>query len=90
MPPTGLRRNGAAEVEQPVVVPGRAPDEHVLDHLLRDPRGAAVADEIGSPDLRHHASPTKTARGKVAADQGGKLASTSNACRAPFGCTVTL
>src|SRR5579864_5273424 len=40
--------HGAAEVQQPVVVPGRAADEHVLDHLFDSAGRTAVADEIGS------------------------------------------
>ena len=37
-----------AEVEQPIIIAGRLADEHVLDHLLGHPRGAAIADEIGA------------------------------------------
>src|SRR6266446_4410251 len=40
--------NGAAEVQQSVVVAGRAPDEHVLDHLFDSAGRTAVADEIGA------------------------------------------
>src|ERR1700726_3034418 len=40
--------DGAAEVEQPVVVAGRPANEHVLDHLLNGARRTAVADEIGA------------------------------------------
>src|ERR1700678_11171 len=40
--------DGAAEVEQAIVVAGRAADEHVLEHLLNGARRTAVADEIGS------------------------------------------
>ncbi len=43
LPVTGL-----AEVEQPVVVARRLPHEHVFQHLLRDSRRAAVADEVRS------------------------------------------
>src|ERR1700693_1884600 len=39
---------GAAEVQQPIVVPGRAPYEHVLQHLLDRPRRPGVADEVGA------------------------------------------
>src|SRR6202162_1346662 len=40
--------DGAAEVEQPVVVAGRPPDEHVLEHSLGGAWRTAVADEIRS------------------------------------------
>src|SRR5580704_18647243 len=40
--------HGAAEVQQPVVVAGRAPDEHVLDHLYDSAGRTAVADEIST------------------------------------------
>ena len=40
--------DGAAEVEQPVVVAGRPADEHVLEHLLDRAGRTAVADEIGA------------------------------------------
>ena len=40
--------DGAAEVEQPVVVAGRPADEHVLEHLLDGAGRTAVADEIGA------------------------------------------
>src|ERR1700732_3335911 len=40
--------HGAAEVEQPVVVAGRAANEHVLDHLFDSAGRTAVADEIGT------------------------------------------
>src|ERR1700677_4582857 len=40
--------HGTAEVEQPVVVAGRAADEHVLEHLLSGAGRTAVADEIGA------------------------------------------
>src|ERR1700730_4134759 len=36
---------GAAKVQQPVVVPVRATHEHVLDHLLDRARRARVPDE---------------------------------------------
>src|SRR6202162_6551467 len=39
---------GAAEVQQPIVVPGRAPYEHVLQHLLDRPRRPGVADGVGA------------------------------------------
>src|SRR5262249_57103064 len=40
--------HGAAEVKQPIIIAGRAADEHVLDHLLGHPRCAAIADEVGA------------------------------------------
>src|SRR5579862_2343296 len=40
--------DGAAEVEQAVVVAGRAADEHIHQHLLDGARGTAIADEIGA------------------------------------------
>ena len=40
--------DGAAEIEQPVVVAGRPADEHVLEHLLDGAGRTAVADEIGA------------------------------------------
>src|ERR1700687_187438 len=38
---------GAAEVQQTIVVTGRAAHEHVLQHLLDRARRARVADEVG-------------------------------------------
>jgi hypothetical protein len=49
---------GTTEVEQPIIVAGRAADEHVFEHPLGDPR-RTVADEIraeftlASPAERH-------------------------------------
>src|SRR5271156_5022111 len=40
--------HSAAEVEHPIIVARRPPDEHVLDHLLGHPWRAAIADEIGA------------------------------------------
>src|ERR1700730_14008902 len=40
--------DGAAEVEQPVVVAGRAADEHVLEHLFDGAGRTAVADKISA------------------------------------------
>ena len=40
--------DGTAEVEHPVVVAGRAADEHVFEHLLNDAGRTAVANEIGA------------------------------------------
>src|ERR1700693_1802061 len=40
--------HGTAEVQEPVVVAGRAPDEHVLDHLFDSAGRTAVADEIST------------------------------------------
>ena len=40
--------DGAAEIEQPVVIAGRTADEHVLEHLLDGAGRTAVADEIGA------------------------------------------
>src|SRR3984893_10431348 len=42
---TGYR---PAEVEPPIIIAGRAADEHVLDHLLGHPRRAAIANEVGA------------------------------------------
>src|ERR1700722_14434263 len=39
---------GAAEVEEAVVIAGRAADEHVFEHLLGGARGAAVAEGGGA------------------------------------------
>src|SRR5271163_3682571 len=40
--------DGAAEIEQAIVVAGRASDEHIFKHLLDGGGRAAIADEIGS------------------------------------------
>src|SRR5271155_2826189 len=40
--------DGAAEIEQPVVIAGRPSHEHVLEHLLGGAWRTAVADEIRS------------------------------------------
>src|SRR6266849_6479542 len=40
--------DGAAEIEEPVIVAWRAADEHVLQHLLDRARRAAVTDEVGA------------------------------------------
>src|SRR5258705_6359878 len=39
-----------AEVQEPIVIAGRAADEHVLEHLLDRSWRAGVADEVG-PEL---------------------------------------
>src|SRR5271155_553338 len=41
-------RDGAAEIEQPVVVARRPANEHVLKHLLDGMRRTAVANEVGA------------------------------------------
>src|SRR5580693_4702938 len=40
--------DGATEVEQPIVITGRTPDEHVRKHLLNRTGRAAIANEIGT------------------------------------------
>src|ERR1700733_1101197 len=40
--------DGAAEIEQPVVVAGRAANEHVVEHLFDSIRRTAIADKIGT------------------------------------------
>src|SRR5262249_17507881 len=40
--------DSATEIKDPVVVAWRPSDEHVLQHLLGYPGGAAVPDEVGS------------------------------------------
>ena len=39
---------GDAEIQQTVVIAGRAADEHVLQHLLDRPWRSRIADEIGA------------------------------------------
>src|ERR1700691_2844343 len=43
-----VSRDSAAEVEQPIIVAGRLPDEHVLEHLFGRAGRTAVAYEIGT------------------------------------------
>src|SRR5215469_7947480 len=38
--------DGAAKVEDPIIVAGRTPNEHILEHLLDDARRTTIADEI--------------------------------------------
>ena len=40
--------DGAAEIKQPIVVAGRAADEHVLEHLLDRAGRPAVADKVSA------------------------------------------
>src|SRR5271155_1850700 len=40
--------DGAAEIQQPVVISGRPADEHVLEHLLDGTGRTAVANEVGA------------------------------------------
>src|SRR5262249_55941297 len=53
----------SAEVEQPIIIAGRAADEHVLDHLLGHRRRAAIADEVGAELTR-----ADSAKGHVVAN----------------------
>src|SRR5579871_5162733 len=41
-------RDGAAEIEQPIVVAGRPAHKHVFEHLFDSVGRTAVADEIGA------------------------------------------
>src|ERR1700733_16065443 len=41
-------RDGAAEIEQPVVVAGRLAHEHIFEHLFNGMGRTAVADEVGA------------------------------------------
>src|ERR1700722_148935 len=41
-------RDGAAEIENPVVIARRPANEHVFEHLFNNVRRTAVADEVGT------------------------------------------
>jgi hypothetical protein len=54
--------DGAAEVQQPVVIVRRPADKHAFKHLLEGPGRAAVADKVGTKIALRRVAATESLR----------------------------